>query len=69
MAKTAHTIRISSFLEVLRLEGHGRIARIDELRGALILLVLIYHLLYDITCGGGCGALFLPGGSASSAAL
>ena len=49
MAKTAHTIRISSFLEVLRLEGHGRIARIDELRGALILLVLIYHLLYDIT--------------------
>jgi len=49
LAKTAHTIRISSFLEVLRLEGHGRIARIDELRGALILLVLIYHLLYDIT--------------------
>ena len=49
MAKTAHTIRISSFLEVLRLEGHGGIARIDELRGALILLVLIYHLLYDIT--------------------
>ena len=49
MAKTAHTIRISSFLEVLRLEGHGRIARIAELRGALILLVLIYHLLYDIT--------------------
>ena len=31
------------------MEGHGRIARIDELRGALILLVLIYHLLYDIT--------------------
>ena len=49
MLKMAHTIRISSFLEVLRLEGHGRIARIDELRGALILLVLIYHLLYDIT--------------------
>ena len=49
MGKIVHTIRIVSFLEVLRLEDYGRIARIDELRGVLILLVLFYHLLYDIT--------------------
>ena len=52
------------------MEGHGRIARIDELRGALILLVLIYHLLYDITLffSGGCAPSVAAGGCHTAAA-
>ena len=30
-------------------QAHCRIARLDEVRGVLILLVMLYHLLYDIT--------------------
>ena len=33
-------------------QAHCRIARLDEVRGVLILLVMLYHLLYDPVAGG-----------------